>query len=233
MKKIMFNDKYGLTDAVLSGRKIMTRRVVPAKVAQMIEACASPTLLVPLDCIPSGMSMEEFEKQWKNYDAPVFIQTKSKEKIKFYDARQEAIKFATYNIGEEIAVAQAYKYIRARIDVSERDVHPCAPGWNNKMFVRADLMPHRIRITNIRVERLQDISDEDCIREGVEVEDFRGDYRWGFYTGFFTTNRGQGCKSVWCNSPQKAFAAHIDKVSGRGTWERNPWVFAYSFELCR
>ena len=28
MKKIMFNDKYGLTKAVLSGRKTMTRRIV-------------------------------------------------------------------------------------------------------------------------------------------------------------------------------------------------------------
>lgn len=29
MQKIMFNDRYGLTDAVIEGRKIMTRRVVP------------------------------------------------------------------------------------------------------------------------------------------------------------------------------------------------------------
>lgn len=28
MKKIMFNDEYGLTDAVLQGRKTMTRRIV-------------------------------------------------------------------------------------------------------------------------------------------------------------------------------------------------------------
>ena len=29
MKKIMFNDKYGLTKSVLDGRKTMTRRIVP------------------------------------------------------------------------------------------------------------------------------------------------------------------------------------------------------------
>jgi hypothetical protein len=27
------------------------------------------------------------------------------------------------------------------------------------------------------------------------------------------------------------FAALIDKVSGRGTWDRNPWVFAYTFDV--
>lgn len=28
MQKIMFNDRYGLTDAVIEGRKIMTRRII-------------------------------------------------------------------------------------------------------------------------------------------------------------------------------------------------------------
>ena len=30
---------------------------------------------------------------------------------------------------------------------------------------------------------------------------------------------------------REAFALLIDKVSGKGTWESNPWVVAYSFEL--
>ena len=44
------------------------------------------------------------------------------------------------------------------------------PGWNNKMFVRADLMPHRIKITGIKLERLQDISEEDIYKEGFEKQ---------------------------------------------------------------
>lgn len=106
-------------------------------------------------------------------------------------------------------------------------------GWTNKQGVLADLMPHRIRIADVKVECLQDISDEDALREGLEVEDFRGDYRWGFYTGFFANTRGQGSHSVWFNSPRKAFADLIDRISGKGTWERNPYVFAYTFELVK
>lgn len=30
---------------------------------------------------------------------------------------------------------------------------------------------------------------------------------------------------------REAFAYLIDMVSGKGTWESNPWVVAYSFEL--
>lgn len=33
------------------------------------------------------------------------------------------------------------------------------------------------------------------------------------------------------SSPQRAYADLIDKISGKGTWESNPWVGAYSFEL--
>ena len=34
-------------------------------------------------------------------------------------------------------------------------------------------------------------------------------------------------------TPREAFATLIDKVSGRGTWKRNPWVVVYEFELVK
>ena len=34
-------------------------------------------------------------------------------------------------------------------------------------------------------------------------------------------------------TPREAFASLIDKVSGRGTWDRNPWVVVYEFELVK
>lgn len=36
-------------------------------------------------------------------------------------------------------------------------------------------------------------------------------------------------KRWWFHTPKEAFAALIDKVSGKGTWEKNPLVFAYGF----
>lgn len=249
----MFNDKYGLTEAVLTGRKTMTRRVVPAKVAQMIEAFAKPTLLVPLNCVPSGMSMEEFEKQWKNFDAPLVIHRSSEEEVKFYDARQEAIKFATYKIGEEIAIAQRYSDFRwpapQRSDFQEI-LH--SAGWNNKMFVRADLMPHRIRITDIKVERLQDISDEDCKKEGIihvnwrqylkqDIDDFRPQqYKehslWTlpiFEESLLNSWAEQKPGEYAAESAKIAFAVLIFKLMGRKVWNQNPWTFAYEFELLK
>lgn len=35
------------------------------------------------------------------------------------------------------------------------------------------------------------------------------------------------------NEPRQAFASLIDKVSGKGTWERNQYVFVYEFKLIK
>ena len=99
------------------------------------------------------------------------------------------------------------------------------------MFTKADLMPHHIRITNIKIERLQDISDEDCLREGVELNTRQ--YEYDGTKKYCVCGLGHwraiGCTDF--DTPREAFAALIDKVSGKGTWESNPYVFVYEFEL--
>lgn len=134
---------------------------------------------------------------------------------------------------DEIAIAQAYNTLRwpsvPGIDwnaIVDEVTH--AKGWKNKMFVKAKYMPHRIRITGIRVERLQDISDKDCLREGIRKSVVvYGDKKIVQWT-YFDEKR-----TIWFDSPRDAFAALIDRISGRGTWERNPWVYVYEFELIK
>lgn len=92
-----------------------------------------------------------------------------------WDLREQVIidRYAEYKVGEVVAVAQSYK------SVFEESLSYAIPRWHwlddhidekgfeNKMFVKAEEMPHQIQITAIKVERLQDISDEDCLREGL------------------------------------------------------------------
>lgn len=198
MKKIMFNDKYGLTQAVLKGRKTQTRRICK-------EQCWAYS-----DIINAGNGIFHFEKP-------------------------------KYDIGEIVAIAQSYKdcgyspdYIFyrsiAKIDGYKRETACSQKGWINKMFVASNLMPNQIRITDVRVERLQDISDEDCIKEGIEKFDAFGDpasYR------FYDRKKCIIYPKKWCVSPREAYAALIDKVSGKGTWDSNPYVFVYDFELVK
>ena len=92
------------------------------------------------------------------------------------------------------------------------------------MFVRADLMPHRIRITKIRVECLQDISEEDALKEGLE---------WAHGLFYVNYNKETGSRMYLGNDYRNAFATLIDNVSGKGTWQSNPYVFVYDFELIK
>ena len=106
-------------------------------------------------------------------------------------------------------------------------------GWTNKMFVKASLLPHHIRITDVKIEHLQDISDKECLREGVKRASI-GFYAEGVKVKDWEKEAhretASGCLKLF-PFPRLAFASLIDKISGKGTWESNPWVVAYSFEL--
>lgn len=137
---------------------------------------------------------------------------------------------ARYKIGDVVAVAQSYE------NTGLFDVYRGAEGtagWKNKMFVLAELMPHQIRITEVRRERLQDISEEDCLREGIyKAEEHPGvPVRYAFDT--IRDQDGNILATTWFTSARGAFAGLIDKVCSKGTWESNPWVYVYTIELVK
>lgn len=147
----------------------------------------------------------------------------------FIDIRDS--KYAIFKVGEIVAIAQRY---------SEIGIEPfpfCENGWNNKMFVKPGLMPHHIRITNIKIERLQDISDEDCLAEGVvkivhRIPTKAPQYITMYYPSMSLKEAAD--KLGWgraYSTPQYAYAELIDKVSRIDIWESNPYVFVYDFEL--
>lgn len=144
-------------------------------------------------------------------------------------------------VGEVVAVAQSYKDLRyqptdktpiirgSKIEFIEFQEHK---GWTNKMFVAPDLMLHEIRITDVRVERLQEISEEDCLREGV-VKDTCKTYFNGYTVKFSLDQYNNMLSSEWFKTPREAFAYLINKVSRKDVWSENQYVFVYDFELVK
>lgn len=195
MQKIMFNDKYGLTQAVLEGRKTQTRRIAYTGNATII------------DC---GICVEP-----KNFGRATLFRG------------IDEIAHSRYNIGEEVAVAQAYCMLIVDRGYSDKEILEiaCSKGWVNKKYVKSDLMPHRIRITDIRAERLQEISYEDCFADGVVQQ--HGEGANGEIYSYIPYE-----KPLY-STPREAYAALIDKISGKGTWASNPYVFVYEFELIK
>lgn len=219
MKKIMFNDRYGLTTAVLNGNKTMTRRIIP-------------------------LTDSDSEYLDNAFD---------------WDLRESVIieRYAQYKVGEIVAVAQSYKDIGFPSDTIQtgrcvRKGSHCSDwdenmigklgdwyidqlaGWNNKMFVLADLMVSHIQMTALKIERLQDISNEDAMREGVFKYDnpplfheFDPYSPWPPHVKPYKHDCDN--KKYFCEA-RFAFAHLIERVSRIGMWNINPWVLAYSFE---
>lgn len=217
MKKIMFNDEFRLTQAVLNGRKTMTRRIIE------IDECVRFPII-------RFRPLENWEKKVVNpnyvFNGHVYAVYNE------LDLLCHLVK-PRYEIGEVVAIAQSYKdsgyspdsLDRHPKDLSIRGLMKNSAGWNNKMFVKSYACKHHIKITNVKVERLQDISDEDCLKEGIihAYTDNNGIKR------YHTPHTKRGYLST--DVAQQAFSFLIDKVSGKGTWESNPFVFAYEFVL--
>lgn len=198
MKKIMFNDYCGLNQAVLERRKTHTRRIINA----------------PENA--TGCELIVVQKQHREY-------VSEKRVLIIHTTDHVGVKInIPYQVGEEVAVAQSYRDVSHEVFLFATKVKgkEYRAGWGNKMFVRADLMPHRIKITNVRVERLQDISDEDCLKEGIIEE-------------LFGTTPAYWVLDVCFSNIRHAFRNLIDKICGKGTWSRNPWVLVYDFELVK
>lgn len=104
-----------------------------------------------------------------------------------------------------------------------------------------------LEVTGIRVERLQDITEEDAKAEGVRSpngewrEDFYDAPDWsicpqcggsGLYTYYHPETLGaipdtDCCK---CNTHKKLFTNLWESINGPGSWDVNPWVWVVEFK---
>ena len=194
MKKIMFNDQYGLTEAVVDGRKTQTRRIA-------------------------------YEKPFKYYcNCGFCTEGKDKDKL-FINDGNEIVAKSTYKIGEVVAVAQRYSDIPFNKEIFKGA--GLSIGWVNKMFVKSDLMPHQIKITNIRCERLQDISTDDCMKEGIFCSHIKGIEDAYSYDATNDSFKKKG----WYRTPIEAYKMLSCKLHLH--WGSNPLVFVYDFVLVK
>lgn len=215
MKKMCFSERFGLHDAVLEGRKTHTRRLMPLSTLAKVEAFQQEYYEATLDRLDGIELLEQYYIVEKRGKLP-------------------------FKVGDIVAVAQRYCSILDELEdpknfccmghwesVNGKRAHYAGflyhPGFMNKMFVDAEEMLHQIRIKRVWFEYLQDISNEDCLKEGID--------KWTAqrkrYYGFFDNEKGVFSHHP---TPRDAYAHLIDRISGKGTWASNPPVIAYEFE---
>lgn len=205
MQKIMFSEKFGLQQAVLNGSKTMTRRIEPS-----------------LKVLPEKLDDEEYIVQTIREDSILVERCYKAAKLNSWVIRPR------FHLFEKIAVAQRYEDAINPLDWVNKLIYQDEKGWSNKMYVKADLMPHQIEITDYRIERMQYITEEDCMKEGIMEGEFMNTWDRYYYDVW-----GDVPNHITFNDPKKAFISLIRNISGNKAWDSNPYVLVYSFRLVK
>lgn len=117
--------------------------------------------------------------------------------------------------------------------ITRADYPDCVPhGYENvppadEIKWRVSIhMPRRasrltLTVTDVRVQRLQDCSDDDAAAEGLQyLEDGPG-------AGFWIVDGTDVCS----DGSVEAYAQLWDEINGLGAWATNPWVVAVTFTV--
>lgn len=146
-----------------------------------------------------------------------------------------------YEVGEIVAIKQSWStlagntlsdYGRAYAEMTpeQKEYQHRRAGWNNKLFVRNDLMAYHIRITAVKQCRLQDLTNEECLREGV-CSYQQGNDTYYNVVGIYLKGHPGVLKPF--KSPKDAFFMLINRLNGWGYWGKNPMGYVYEFELVK
>lgn len=115
------------------------------------------------------------------------------------------------------------------------------PAWHKRLgrFMFRKHSRLTLYVTDVRVQRLHDISEEDAQAEGVPNDD---DYIGSFDKEYChhcggsgvhgALGNGYGATEVacaQCETPKLRYRNLWNSINGTGAWDANPWVAAYTF----
>lgn len=206
LKPILFSTP--MVQAILDGRKTQTRRIV--------------TLQPPKDYVYN--QEHNGEHFWYEHD----YDSDNGGHFPSYDKGIKPIA----QIGDILYVKETWSLTRGFFEGDEKVLYKAdftdedakAFHWKPSLFMPKAYTRIFLKVTNVRVERLQDISEEDAIAEGVEIlSTSKSCTMWKNYETpkeFFMSPIGS-YMSLW-NS--------INKKETEKQWDTNPYVFVYEFE---
>lgn len=106
------------------------------------------------------------------------------------------------------------------VEVVHVDDHMRSP-WRSPMFMPRSIARITLRVTSVRVERVQEITEDDARAEGVDRA---------------STGRRvyPGAGAAFVESYRAGFEAAWTTINGkRAPWSANPWVWVVGFEVAR
>lgn len=116
-------------------------------------------------------------------------------------------------------------------------------GWKPSIHMPKDISRIWLEVEEIKVEAIQDISEEDAKSEGVYMQPFDdpiepADFSYcpncggQFVHGAFGENYGvTEVDCTTCDTHKKRFKILWNKINGEDSWKENPWVWVVKFKV--
>lgn len=217
-KPILFSAP--MVRALLAGTKTQTRRVIRG--VPMFSAGYDgqwrPHVLPPGGAMPDawswwegpshGPSMYHHQKLSIAKDDRLYVREHWRTQSKAYDDLAPSDMDADYPV---IYEADADWSQNKTVGRFRQGMH--MPRWASRIT---------LTVTNVRVQRLQDISDEDALAEGCKaIREFC----------YVFDSTAYGRSGLCHSSPVIAYSILWDEINGPGSWDANPWVAAYTFTV--
>jgi len=212
MKGINFSEQ--MFHATIEGRKTMFRRIMKVQPLTESENWKLSTLACTTD--------NEAKKHKGKYHWSYIVNCQYSD---YYDDRYF---ISRYRVWDQVYMKEPYfafygtEKVKYKYGIHYEDASDLI--WKNPLFMPEKYARYYIEITSVRCERVQDISDEDCLKEGVR-------YFAGKFLNFVTYTSTNDYFEF--KTPQEAYADLFDKINGKGAWESNPYVWVYSYQLVK
>lgn len=203
IKPILFNTE--MVRAILDGKKTCTRRIVKGAIPD--DAMWGYTMFTPKGCISCrGVYADEYGEK--------FFRLPYQQGDILYV--RETWQFLYELDDNEQPVEETGKYYYAATDITlfntyidENGVKHDYVPWRPSIHMPKEAARIWLKVTDVRVERLQDMTDDDAEAEGC----------------FDYTSTALGFPDVWDSTIKKS---DLDRYG----WDANPWVWVIEFERC-
>lgn len=210
---ILFNQE--MVRAIMDGRKTVTRRAIRPQPYGFFEANESPAYLYDFDPIR--------ERIYPQYQMGDILYVRETWGVESVYGNSGVFGFdVVYKAGEQI-LPVIIKDFKRYCDIGK---FFDKEGWIPSLFMPKEAARIWLKVTDVRAERLQEMSDNDCEKEGLE--NFCKKCSALFSDCDTCLNDGgikEDFKELWNSTIKKS---DLDRYG----WNANPWVWVYEFERC-
>lgn len=209
-RPILFNGD--MVRAILDGRKTQTRRLVKAWQGSGVEITKSKSKSF-WDVTDKGIIFDNIKCPLGKVGDQLWVR-ETWQSVHFSFDMESGYADDWYE-SEQILKGPDYFYSTcyAADPNWTSDIEDRGFSWRPSIHMPRWASRITLEITDIRVERLQDISEADALAEGVRTEaDAAAD------------------GATWYDRPRRQFRFLWQSINGHESWEENPWVWVIEFK---